>query len=36
MADALMHIDCVAGVDARGFVLGAPLALALKKVCVYI
>jgi adenine phosphoribosyltransferase len=26
-----LDIDCVAGIDARGFVLGTPIALALKK-----
>eukprot|EP01034_Spumella_vulgaris_P026713 gene26713-33335_t len=26
-----MDIDCIAGLDARGFVLGTPIALALKK-----
>jgi adenine phosphoribosyltransferase len=26
-----LDIDCIAGLDARGFVLGAPIALALKK-----
>ena len=26
-----MNIDAVAGLDARGFVLGPPIALALKK-----
>ena len=26
-----MDIDCIAGLDARGFVLGPPIALALKK-----
>jgi adenine phosphoribosyltransferase len=28
---ASMDIDCIAGLDARGFVLGTPIALALKK-----
>lgn len=28
---AALEIDCIAGVDARGFVLGPPIALALKK-----
>jgi adenine phosphoribosyltransferase len=26
-----LEIDCIAGLDARGFVLGPPIALALKK-----
>jgi adenine phosphoribosyltransferase len=26
-----LEIDCIAGLDARGFVLGTPIALALKK-----
>ena len=29
---ASLDIDCIAGLDARGFVLGTPIALALKKV----
>lgn len=28
---ASLDIDCIAGLDARGFVLGPPIALALKK-----
>lgn len=28
---AKMDVDCIAGLDARGFVLGPPIALALKK-----
>lgn len=27
----LLEVDCVAGLDARGFVLGPPIALALNK-----
>ena len=26
-----LDVDCIAGLDARGFVLGPPIALALKK-----
>ena len=26
-----LNVDCIAGLDARGFVLGPPIALALKK-----
>lgn len=26
-----LEIDCIAGIDARGFILGPPIALALKK-----
>jgi len=26
-----LDIDCIAGLDARGFILGTPIALALKK-----
>lgn len=26
-----LEVDCIAGLDARGFVLGPPIALALKK-----
>jgi adenine phosphoribosyltransferase len=28
---ASLDVDCIAGLDARGFVLGPPIALALKK-----
>ena len=28
---ASLEVDCIAGLDARGFVLGPPIALALKK-----
>lgn len=28
---ANLNIDCIAGLDARGFILGPPIALALKK-----
>jgi len=28
---AALGVDCIAGLDARGFVLGPPIALALKK-----
>lgn len=28
---ASLNVDCIAGLDARGFVLGPPIALALKK-----